>query len=563
MPRLADHRVELIVFVVLFGLVTVLGFGAARWRRRAVPRDDLDEWGLAGRSFGPYVTWFLVSGELYTAFTFVALPAAVYGVGAGGFFAVPFAAIGYPLAFVALTRLWSVSHVHGLVTPADFVRARFSSPTLALLVAVTGIVATMPYIALQLVGIEAVFATMGVPGHWPLAVAFTALALFTYRSGLRAPALIAFVKDALIACVVLGVVLSVSISAGGWGGVFHAAARHFDGTASRADGLLLGPTNQLNYVSLVIGSAMALFLYPHAITGFLAAKNRGTVRRNLAALPIHTLVLGLIALLGFVAIAEGVTPLGADPAHGVAGDRNTVVPRLFESIFPHWYAGLGYAAIGVGALVPAAVMSIAAANLFTRNVYREFIRPRASAAQEARVSRGVSLLVKVGALASILLLAPQFSIDLQLIGGVIILQTLPAVALGLYTTWLHRHALVAGLVAGLATGVALLYQIPQLGPGGKVVRAHFGGSAWALDNIGIAGGQSVYVGVVAIAVNLAVAVVATPLLRRLGVSDGVDLTRRRDYAADEGDRSVHRMAELVDGAPDPLQPVGGRPELLR
>src|SRR5436190_4994741 len=191
--------VELVIVVVLFVLVAVMGFAAARWRR-AQSLMHLDEWGLGGRSFGSWITWFLVGGDLYTAYTFVAVPALMFGAGAAGFFAVPYTVIIYPLFFLVLIRLWSVSHRHGFVTPADFVRTRFDSPTLALLCAITGIVATMPYIALQLVGIEAVLKTMGVTGdsflakHLPLIIAFAILAAYTYQSGLRAPALVAFVK---------------------------------------------------------------------------------------------------------------------------------------------------------------------------------------------------------------------------------------------------------------------------------------------------------------------------------------------------------------------------------
>src|SRR3954453_12673287 len=189
--------VELAIVVVLFLVVTVMGFAAARWRR-AQSLMHLDEWGLGGRSFGSWITWFLLGGDLYTAYTFVAVPALMFGAGASGFFAVPYTVIIYPLVFLVGTRLWGVSHVRGYVTPAAFVRARFDSPTMALLVALTGIVATMPYIALQLVGIEAILKAMGVTGEWPLIVAFIILAAYTYNSGLRAPALIAFVKDTLI-----------------------------------------------------------------------------------------------------------------------------------------------------------------------------------------------------------------------------------------------------------------------------------------------------------------------------------------------------------------------------
>ncbi|HKS98018.1 MAG TPA: sodium:solute symporter [Rugosimonospora sp.] len=524
----------------MFLLVTVMGFAAARWRRPETIHT-LAEWGLGGRAFGNWVTFFLLSGDVYTAYTFVAVPALVYGVGAGGFFAVPFMVTMYPMLFRPLVRFWSVSHVHGFVTPAEFVRARFGSPVLSLLIAVTGIVATMPYIALQLVGIEAVFKVMGLPGDWSLTIAFLVLALFTFNSGLRAPALISIVKDALILWVVLAALVLVATQGSGWGGVFHLAGAKFAASPSTTDGLLLLPTQQLNYLTLAIGSGAALFLYPHMLTGVLAARNRATIRRNLAAMPLYTFVLGALALLGFVAISAGVKPIGKD--------TTTVIPMLMATEFPRWCAGLGYAAIGVGALVPAAIMSIAAANMFTRNIYRPYIRPDATEKQETRVSKYTSLLVKLGAVLVILLINAQFAIDLQLIGGVIILQTLPAVAIGLYTRWLHRGALITGLVAGLLSGVVMLYQVPQIGgPDGKtVLREHFGGSAWPLSHLGLDTRATAYVGVLALAVNLLVAIVGTLLLRQLRVPYGPDATRPHDYVADEGDRQLHRMTEILDG----------------
>jgi SSS family solute:Na+ symporter len=217
-------------------------------------------------------------------------------------------------------------------------------------------------------------------------------------------------------------------------------------------------------------------------------------------------------------------------------------------VFPSWCAGLAFAAIGIGALIPAAIMSIAAANLFTRNIYREYLRPHASPAEETRVSKLASLTIKVGAALVVLLLNPRFSTDLQLIGGVLILQTLPAVALGLHTAWLHRGALVAGLTSGLSTGLLLLYQTPQLGPNGtSIVRAHFGGASWPLSRFGLHTGQSVYIGLLALAVNLVVTFAGTAVLRGMAVPAGLDLTGPGDYVADEGERTVERMAELVDG----------------
>jgi SSS family solute:Na+ symporter len=536
--------VELTIVIVLFLVVTVLGFAASRWRR-AQSLMHLDEWGLGGRSFGSWITWFLLGGDLYTAYTFVAVPALMFGAGASGFFAVPYTVLIYPMVFLVVIRLWSVSHVRGFVTPADFVRSRFDSPTMALLVAITGIVATMPYIALQLVGIEAILKAMGVQGELPLIVAFVILAIYTYNSGLRAPALIAVVKDTLIYLTIVVAVIVIPSKLGGWDAIFGAAEKKFSAGA----GVILPASGQLGYATLALGSALALFLYPHSITGVLAASNRDVLKRNMSALPLYSLALGLIALLGYMAIAAGTKPIGTD--------GNTIVPVLFQQMFPSWFAGVAFAAIGIGALVPAAIMSIAAANLFTRNIYKEYLRTDATPQQEAKVAKVASLVVKLGAVAAILFLNPQFSIDLQLIGGVIILQTMPSVALGLYTRWLHRGALVAGWAAGMAAGLLMVYNIPKLNPDGTVARAHFGGSSFPLSKLGLDTRAAIYAGLLALLVNLVVTVVVTVILRAMRVDDGVDGTAETDYTAEREDPTVRDLPDPLESVPPGAAREGG------
>jgi SSS family solute:Na+ symporter len=554
------NGVELTIVLILFVLVTVMGFGAARWRN-AQRLVNLDEWGLGGRSFGSWITWFLLGGDLYTAYTFVAVPALMFGAGAAGFFAVPYTIVIYPLVFLVVIRLWSVSHVRGFVTPADFVRSRFDSPTMALLVAITGIVATMPYIALQLVGISAVLKSMGFSGSGfagdiPLLIAFVVLALYTYNSGLRAPALIAFVKDGLIYLTIIVAIVVIPGKVGGWGHIFGAAATKFTATG----GAILPSTGQLQYATLALGSALALFLYPHSITGVLAASNRDVLKRNMSALPIYSLALGFIALLGFMAIAAKTAPIVTNGKP----DGNTIVPQLFQGMFPSWFAGIAFAAIAIGALVPAAIMSIAAANLFTRNVYKEFLKKDATPRQEATVAKITSLVVKLGAVAAILFIDPQFSIDLQLIGGAIILQTLPSVALGLYTRWMHRGALVTGWAVGMVVALWMLYEIPKTAVNPKthavsVVKEHFGGSAYALSKLGFDTKLTIYPGLVAVVVNVLVVVVVTLILRAMRVPDGVDGTAETDYTAEREDPTVRDLPDPLASAPPGVAgTVGGQ-----
>ena len=278
-------------------------------------------------------------------------------------------------------------------------RDRFGSRILALAIALTGIIATMPYIALQLVGMEVVIGALGFPtsgfaGHLPLIIAFVVLAAFTYTTGLRAPALIAVVKDMLIFVTIFAAVVVIPAKLGGYGAIFAAVPPE---KLILPEASLDNFGKQSAYVTLALGSALALFLYPHAMTGILSASSGDVIRRNAGLLAAYSFILGLIALLGYMAIAAGVDK---DPAYASGFSQygpNFAVPALFLASFPSWFVGVAFAAIAIGALVPAAIMSIACANLYTRNLYKEFLRPHCSAAEEARMAKIVSLVVKIGA----------------------------------------------------------------------------------------------------------------------------------------------------------------------
>src|SRR6266581_4454030 len=374
--------VALSVFIFFFALVTVMGFFAARWKAGPIG-EHLDEWGLGGRQFGTWITWFLVGGDFYTAYTVIAVLALVYGVGAYGFFALPYTIIVYPFVFAVMPVLWKVAHANGHVTAADVVYGTYNSRGLELAVAITGMVATMPYIALQLIGMGVVIKAMGLTGELPIVAAFVILALYTYSSGLRAPALIAFVKDIMIYIVVLVAVVVVPAKLGGYGAVFAAANDAFAAKGG-ATGLILKPAQMLPYATLALGSAFAAFMYPHTLTGIFASKSADTIRKNAILLPAYTLLLGLIALLGYMAYAANIK----------VTSPNDVVPVLFKVLFPSWFTGFAFSAIAIGALVPAAVMSIGAANLFTRNVWKSYIDPGISHAGEAAVAKIASLIVR-------------------------------------------------------------------------------------------------------------------------------------------------------------------------
>jgi solute:Na+ symporter, SSS family len=546
------------IVAILFLVVTGCGFAAARWRR-AADMMQLDEWGLGGRRFGTFVTWFMLGGDVYTAYTYIAVPALVFGSGAIGFYAVAYTIMMFPIAIVFLPRLWSVSRVHNYVTPSDFIRGRYGSRGLALASAFTGILALMPYLALQLVGIKAVLTVMGVDtastNTWvrdlPLFIAFLVLAIFTYVSGLRAPALISFVKDALVYLVVIVAVFYIPAKLGGWGHVFDVAQAHFTSVnpaTSKPYGTFL-PTSkstgatELDFATLALGSAVALFLYPHTITGALASKRRYVIKRNMSLIPVYSVLLGFIALLGYVALADR-TVVADVKTHG--DNAQLAIPFLFQHSFPSWFTGVAFAAIIIGALVPAAIMGIAAANLFTRNIFKEFIKPDASPFLETKVSQWASLVVKFGGLYFAAELPVSFAINLQLLGGVWILQIAPMIIGGLFTRWFHRWALLTGWLAGMVFGTIAAYKVSS------PVTSH-----WA-SSTDIEFGHSVYIGLSALILNLVIAVALSAVLNALKVPAGVDETLPHHYTVDPASPADQLPASDHEvNVPQPRNPLPG------
>src|SRR5213594_2727857 len=175
----------IIPFAGLFVLFIVLGFYGKYWRRGNL--NHVHEWSLAGRKLGTTLVFFLIGADLYTAYSFVAIPSGIFAKGALYFFAIPYVMLTFAVALVTMPRLWSLSREKGYITASDFVKDRFSSLALAVMIAITGIVAELPYIALQIVGMQSVLTVMlagtsnsQIVEEISLLIAFVALAAFTY-----------------------------------------------------------------------------------------------------------------------------------------------------------------------------------------------------------------------------------------------------------------------------------------------------------------------------------------------------------------------------------------------
>jgi SSS family solute:Na+ symporter len=450
------NAVTWVTFLTFFVIFAFLGFYGAYWRRGKL--TTLHEWALAGRRLGTWLMFFLVGADLYTAYTFIAVPSSLFAKGAIYFFAVPYVAITFAIAMLAMPRIWTISREKGYITASDLIKDRFNSRTLAILVAITGIVAELPYIALQIVGMQAVLTAMlyhvvsnvTLVSEIALIVAFIVLAAFTWTSGLRGATLAAVFKDALIFLTVIAVIVVVA-SAGDIGKAF--AAKPSFATL---------PSKFVNaYWSLFVMSALALYLYPHAINGIQGAQSAKSLRRSTALLPLYGVGLAGLALFGV--LIYGVPSALAYVKTFPASTQGTqVVPGLIFYALPDWMVGIAFLGIFIGGLVPATIMAMSQANLLTRNLIKE-VRPLTPEA-ETRIAKWASVIFKFLALGFVFAIPATYAIQLQLFGGVLILQILPALFFGLFQYRLNKYSLMVGLLSGIGLGLYLMEYANKFGP---------------------------------------------------------------------------------------------------
>lgn len=481
-------------FIVLFIVFSLIAYFGSRFRKGDL--NKLYEWGLAGRRLGPWLAWFLIGADVFTAYTFVAVPSLAFAKGSAAFFAVPYVAIVFAIAMLTMPRLWNIAKKRGYVTASDFVRDRFNSRVLSVVVAITGIVAILPYIALQIAGMQAVLTIMlygtadaATVSEIALIVSFIVLAATTFTSGLRGVTLGSVFKDVLIFLTVIVIIIAGVTAYGGFGSAFANIA-NAKGSAAAAPYSSLPAAAVPGFFTLFVGSAFALYLYPHIINGSLSANSRKTLRRSLAALPIYSIGLAFLALFGILIYA-------VQPALSIVqstGNGLLTVPALIVTLLPGWLAGICLLGVFVGGMVPAALMAIAGANLVSRNIVKEF-KPKMKPISETRIAKWVSVALKFIALGFVFLTPLTYAIQLQLLGGIIILQILPSVFMALFTNRLDWKGVLLGWIVGMVSGI---YLVILANPSG----------ALAISNTASPWG-AVYIGVVSVVLNIIVTVLGS------------------------------------------------------
>jgi SSS family solute:Na+ symporter len=408
---------------------------------------DLEQWTVGGRGFGAVLMYLLMAGEVYTTFAFLGASGWAYSRGGPTLYVMAYLTLAYVVSFFILPEIWETGRRHGMQTQSDFFSYRYGNKYLAGLVCIVGIVSFIPYLQLQLTGLGIIVSVASFDGigRTPaMVISMVLLAAFVFASGVRAVAWVSVLKDILMvfAAVAIGVGVPYMYF-GGIGPMFAALAR-----AHPAHLTMPGATPNLGhtwYISTVLLTSLGFYMWPHTFGSTFTAKSANTLRRNAVIMPIYTLTLAFILFAGFTALM--VVP-------GLPNGDLALLTIVRKS-FPPWFLGLVGGAGALTAMVPASIFILTAATLFAKNLYRPVFAPSMTDDQVAKLARVMVVVIGVVSLC-VAIYTSTTLVSLLLVGYAGVTQFFPGVILGLYWRRVTAPAVLAGLIAGVATSVFLM-----------------------------------------------------------------------------------------------------------
>jgi SSS family solute:Na+ symporter len=435
-----------LVAIVIVAAIT-LGVVAARANLNS-PTDFV----VGGRSLGSMLLWLLLAGEIYTSFTFLGAAGYAYGLGAPAFYILCYGPIAYIIGYFLTPKIRSVGAAFGMITQPDMFRARYGSPALAGLAALVGFFFLIPYITLQLTGLQILLsiASYGfVEPYVAVAVAVALITGFVWATGLRGTAWASVLKDSLVlaAAIFAGVALPIH-AAGGWSATLRAVSASHPGWLTLAPGA--SPHGVTWFVTTVIVSGVGFFMWPTSTAAIFSAKSGDALRRNAIMLPVYNLLILFVIFAGFAAL------LIVPGLKGTVGDQAFMLS--LRQIYPPWLIGLIAAAGCLAALVPVSAQLLAAASIFAKNIAGDMFNASADDRSRTRLTR---ILVIVLALVAygLWFALKVYLVDLLLYAYNGIVQFLPGTLLAF--GW--RRTTAWGVGSGIVAGIGVLIAENWLG----------------------------------------------------------------------------------------------------
>ena len=446
----------LATFLALFVVFAILGFLGSRFRRADL--SQLHEWGLGGRRLGTALQFFLQGADWFTAYSILAIPSAVFALGAFGFFGVTYQAMVFAFASIFMPRLWRISRDKGYITIADYARGEFNSVFLSLSVVALGIFATLFYIALQVDGLYAILGTIMMETFHVLPtsaafktdsliilfIAFAVIAAFSFTSGVRGVSLGAVFKDILVWTGLLTVVVAALLAVHGFTNMFAGMPPKY---------LSLPAAQALAFSTSMLGVVFSAYLWPHNITGSWAAQSEERLLKGYSLTILYAVPL---ALADVVAISAYKIP----SAHSFllqlpASSRGLyVIPSLLISLVPPWLAGLALLGVFVGGLVPAALMAVTVGNMTGRDLAR-VIKPTISPKGQTQVAKWATVIFALLSLALLQVIPMTYAFQFYLVGAEMILQFLPIAVIHPFFKFIRKEFAIAGIWIGSIVSILL------------------------------------------------------------------------------------------------------------
>ena len=423
----------IVIGTMLFALVN------AR-RVRMSPQEYI----VGGRGFGAVFLWVLLAGEIYTSFTFLGAAGWTYGYGAPAFYIMAYGTCGYILGYFLVPAIWRIGKERELLTAPDFFAARYNSKPLAVIVALIQCVAVIPYVTLQLSGLQIflTFAGYGrIDAQTGAVASFLVIIAFVYVTGLRGTAWASIIKDTLVIGALLFVGLAIPIHFfGSPAGMFDQLLRAHPAQLTLQS--VTGTRGIVWFVSTVILTGIGFYMGPHSIAAIYSAKDDAALRRNAAFLPIYQLIMLLVFFAGFSAL------LIVPGLKGPAADQSFLL--IVQRFYPAWVLGFVAAAGALCALVPSTALLLSAASIVSKNILGDVFG--AARDDRSRVAATRSMVLVIGLLSLALWLTFKTTlVELLLLYYNGITQFLPAFVFGFL--WKRTSAL--GVGCGILAGVAL------------------------------------------------------------------------------------------------------------
>jgi solute:Na+ symporter, SSS family len=427
----------LLIILAIIGIGSYIGFRASASRKM-----DLEQWAVAGRGFGVVLVWLLMAGEVYTTFSFLGASGWAYSRGGPALYILAYISLAYVVSFFILPQLWEFARARGIQTQSDFFEKRYRSSLLAALVAIIGVIFMIPYLQLQLKGmgiIVAVASFREIHQTAAMLIAGALVAGFVFTGGIRAAARVSVLKDLLLLAAALVIGLAIPYHwFGGIGRMFKTLIY-----AHPAHLTMPGASKNMGhawYISTVLLTSFGFYMWPHIFGASFTAKSADTLRQNAVVMPLYTLTLPFIFFAGFAAVL--VVPGLSD------GDLSLLT--LVQKTFPPWFLGVVGGAGALTAMVPSAILILAAATLFAKNFYRPVFAPSMSDDSVVTLAKWVSVVLMAVALL-LALSSGKTIVALLLLGYAGVTQFFPGVALGLYWSRASRSGVLSGFVVGIAT----------------------------------------------------------------------------------------------------------------